>query len=219
MLFSFLKKKFSPPNPKDSGPTIIDPHAMTLEERKEWRLQMVRKSIRDTLARLEIISGMYRYRLTTLDDRGHFYVVMMETTKHFAVSRHAANARLIDIEEMIKQNAFADFGIAIDAVYWKVNETADVFDKAARGVITVPIERRKAKELEKQFQDTVREERRKEPKEIVYDNDAQDTVPFEPFSPEEEQAFRAALARGMRPPPVHVGEKRYETDLAPLGLN
>jgi hypothetical protein len=222
MFWSFLFKKFGKP-PKDAGPTVIgtvDQYQMSLDERKEWRLTMMRKSIKETMMSLEIISGMYRYRLTSIDERSHFYAVMMETTKHFAASKYATNHNLAEIEELIKQNAFADYGIVVDAVYWKVNETVDIFAKASRGIITVPIERRRAKELERQFQDTIREERRQEPKEIVYDNDAPDTVPmYEPYSKEESDAFRAALAKGQQPPPLKLKEKVYSTDLAPLGLN
>jgi hypothetical protein len=214
-MFQFFKKKFSPAPLKDAGPTIIDAKAMTLEERKQWRLEMLKKSIKDTLTSLEILSGMYRYRLSALDERAHYYAVMMETTKLFADSRHATGLRLQQIEELIKQNCFAEYGVAIDAVYWKVNETVDVFEANARIKPAVPVERRKARTLEAQFQDTIREERRQP--EPEYDT-SPDTVPYEPFSPEEEAAFRAAIARGLRPPPVHVGEKKYETDLAPLGL-
>jgi hypothetical protein len=214
-MFKFFKKKLSPQT--DSGPTIIDAKAMTLEERKHWRLEMLKKSIKDTLTSLEILSGMYRYRLSALDERAHFYAIMMETTKHFAESRHANGLRLQEIEELIKQNCFAEYGVAVDAVYWKVNETVDVFETNARIKPQVPVERRKARTLEAQFQDTIREERRNPVSQDDYDT-SPDTVPYEPFSPEEERAFRAALAQGLRPPPVHVGEKKYETDLAPLGL-
>lgn len=213
-MFSFFRRKTIK---NDSGPTVIDPHIMSLEERKAWRLQMLKKSIKETLESIEIISGMYRYRLSPLDDRAHYYAVMMETTKHFAISRHATGTRLQEIEELIRQNCFASYGVAIDAVYWKVNETVDVFETTARK-LNVPVERRKSKQvLEAQFQDTIREERRR-PEPAFEDH--QDTVPFyEPFSVEEERAFRNALALGMQPPPVHIGDKTYATDLAPLGLN
>jgi hypothetical protein len=212
-MFSFFRRKT---DKKDSGPTIIDPKAMTLEERKQWRLEMLKKSIKNTLTSLEILSGMYRYRLTPLDDRAHYYAIMMETTKHFAESRHATGLRLQQIEELIKQNCFAEYGVAVDAVYWKVNETVDVFETKTRKP-QVPVERRKPAVLQAQFQDTIREERRQPLSQEDYDT-SPDTVPFEPFSKEEEIAFRAALAMGMQPPPVHVGEKTYATDLAPLGL-
>ena len=39
------------------------------------------------------------------------------------------------------------------------------------------------------------------------------------FSKEEEDAFRNALAMGMKPAPLKLKEKVYSTDLAPLGLN
>jgi hypothetical protein len=203
----------------DAGPTEVDIYKMTLDERKEWRMQMLRKSVQDTLSSLEIISGMYRYRVTALDDRAHYYVVMMETTKHFAISKYASSSSLRMIEDLIRERTFSNYGIVIDAVYWKVNETMEVFEQAVSRQFSIPSTRQKRtiQELSAQFMDTVimpHEDTVEVPPAIV------EAIPqYEPFSDEEAAAFRAALASGQKPPAVHVGNKSYATDLSPLGLN
>lgn len=205
MFFSFFKKLNKVQNLTDAGPTVVDIYKMTLDERKEWRMQMLRKSIQDSMASLEIISGMYRYRVTALDDRAHFYVVMMETTKHFAISKHTTTNRLAAIEELIKERTFNNYGIVIDAVYWKANETVDLFEQASVKQFTIPSTRRQRtiEELAAQFMDTV-----------LMDQ----PLAFEPISAQEAATFRSALAQGLQPPPLQVGDKTYDTDLTPLGL-
>ena len=38
----------------------------------------------------------------------------------------------------------------------------------------------------------------------------------EPVSEDEMRAFEQAIARGVKPPPLHLGDLEYQSDLAPL---
>ena len=203
---------------REAGPTVVDEHQMSLYERKAWRLEMLRKSIKRTFESVEILGGMYRFRIMSLDERGHYYAIMVETTKHFASSNHATTPRLTTIEDLLKSHAFDNYGIMVEGVYWKVTETIDMFQRAtdtAELPNTPPPPRRPTvAEVMLDFSET---------QPVTYD--ATPTEPatnidqYDSPTAEEHAAFRAAIAQHRQPPPMHVGSKQYFTDLAPLGLN
>ena len=153
-MFSFLKKKFNK-EPADFGPTTIDTNKMSLDERKQWRNDMAKKSVHDGLSAYELISGMYRYRVLALDERCHYFVVAIETTKHFAVSKHTSTIKLSQMEETIKKIAFNSYNIVIEGVFWKANETVDVFEKAKEYKIPSTRPVRPIHEIARDFKDTV----------------------------------------------------------------
>jgi hypothetical protein len=155
-MFSFFKKKVQ--EATDAGPTEltdVDNVKMTLDERKEWREAMLRKAIHDAFASYNITGGMYRYRFMMLDERAHYFAVMVETTKHFAVSKHKTTNKLTQIEETIKKIAFNSFNLIVDGVYWKANETVEVFENVKE--YTIPSNRplRSIHEIAQDFKDTV----------------------------------------------------------------
>lgn len=153
-MFSFFKKKV-PTVPRDAGPTTIDPVKMTLDERKLWRNEMVKKSVVDALAAYEVISGMYRYRICPLDEREHYFIVAIETTRHFAMSKHTSTATLSKMEETIKKIAYNSYGIAVEGVFWKANETVEVFEKVKEYKIPSTRPVRPIHEIAQDFKNTV----------------------------------------------------------------
>jgi hypothetical protein len=218
MLFSFFKKTprskpksileyYLPAGTQtDAGQTIIDEAKMTLEERREWRLEMVRMSVVEVFSSLEILGGMYRYRAMPIDERSHFFIVAVETTKHFVLSKYTATRKLADVEKKLKEHAALNYGVVIDSVYWKANETVDIFEEASRKKLPPARSKKTIEELTNSFADTMP---------MIYDDVVSEK--YEPLSDDEATAFRAALAKGMRPPPVKINGKEYDTDLAPLG--
>jgi hypothetical protein len=232
-MFSFFKRnkvdklsKLTQPHsdPSDSGPTVIDVYKMTLEERKEWRLQMLKMTVKETLRTMEILSGMYRYRAMSLDDRGHYYAVMIETTKLFQLNKHST-FDLALIEKRLQEHAFSNYGIVVDAVYWKANEHINTFKRvtdvpelpqppyAPRPRTQPQLEEYKVDALHRGFSDTLPMTQQQLPAQ---------SHKYEPPTDDEARAFRAAIAKAgvmssHYQPVLYVGDKEYSTDLAPLG--
>jgi hypothetical protein len=216
-MLSIFKQFFdNKPKTTDAGPTalpnVFNPSAnlarMQFEERKQWRLEMVHLSIRETFNSLEVLGSMYRHNLAKIDDRGHQYNVMIEISKTFDACKRNDIKSFLDIETLIRKNTFEKYGVVIRGIYWRSNEYA-VFDR----LLSKEIIRKKTKadlhrELDgKDFLDTLPADTRNAPRPV-----------FEPVSSHEAEEFRAALRAGIKPPTIHVGNKEYSTDVAPLGL-
>lgn len=227
-MFSFFKRKkhhdhlSKDTHPQsDAGPTVIDVFKMTLEERREWRLQMLKLSVKDVLRTMEILSGMYRYRAMSLDERGHYYAVMIETTKLFQINKYTT-FDLALIEKRLQEHAFSNYGVVVDAVYWKANEHINAFKRVTDvpELPKPPYAPRPKPQLEEykgdhpSFSDTMPMSQAPTPQARHY----------EPPTEDEARAFRAAIASVLSPdapprlsPVLRVGDKEYSTDLAPLG--
>ena len=216
-MLSIFKQFFdNTPKTSDAGPTalpnVFNPAAnlsrMQFEERKQWRLEMVHLSIRETFNSLDVLGSMYRHTLSKIDDRGHQYNVTIEISKTFDAGKRTDIKSFIDIEAIIRKNTFEKYGVVIRGIYWRSNEHA-IFDR----LLSKEIIRKKTKadlhrELDgKDFLDTLPVDSRSSPRPV-----------FEPVSAHEAEQFRAALKAGIKPPAIHVGGKEYSTDVAPLGL-
>jgi hypothetical protein len=223
-MFSFFKRKkvdklSSNTRPQhdasDSGPTVIDVYKMSLDERKEWRLQMLKLSVKETLRSMEILSGMYRYRAMSLDDRGHYYAVMIETTKLFQLNKHST-FDLALIEKRLQEHAFSGYGIIVDAVYWKASEHINTF-KRATDIPELP-KPPYAPRPKPQLDDYTPPDSRGFSDTMPMANAPAPAVHYyEPPTDDEARAFREAIKAARHPPVLYVGDKEYETDLAPLG--
>lgn len=126
-MFSFFKKiqNDNTTNTDDRNQSITK---MSLEERKDWRLNMLCKSIHDVLLSIGIPDNMYKFRVMPVDDRGHHYAVMIETLRSFSLTEYTTTKKLLDIEIILKARTFDSYGIVIDGVFWKTTNTVDLFD-------------------------------------------------------------------------------------------
>lgn len=196
-MFNFIRRLFSvsSPSKRDFGPTELDHEKMSFEERKKWRREMVFRSVRDSLHTLEVLESMYKCKVSQIDNRGHYYVVMLDTAPSFAIGKHLNVNGNAGIEALIAKNTFERYAVVINGVYWRVDDS-----EPERPVIV------KKPEV-KDFEDTV-------PFEIEHRKTKR--LDFSPVSKEEEDAFRAAMRAGLTPPVIHIGRKEYSTDLAPL---
>lgn len=193
-MLSYLKRFFTSPIPffpvkeTDAGETIIDQEKMSLDERKAWRLEMLRMSVKEVFDEMHFLSGMYRYRVIALDERAHYFVVMVETTKQFDQHEYVD---LAVIEQQLRDLTFSNYGVVIDAVYWKANKHINMFRRAADKAPQV-LPRSKL--------------------------DFCDTQPLDHEQPTaaELAAFRSAIANNKRES-LSVRGRQYSTDLAPLG--
>jgi hypothetical protein len=204
-MFSLFKKNKTiasqiPTISDTSMETIMD-QVMTLPERKEWRTEMVKKCIYDVMSALHISRLMYRYRILPIDQRSHIFVVMIETTQFFYLSDYTDTVRLANIEQMLKASTFDNYGIVIESVYWKATETIDIFEKVAITAKSPAKSKKTIADLQRDFAET---------------EQAPLTSTYDPVSDAEAKAFKDALAKGIKPPPLHIGGKEYNTDLMPL---
>jgi hypothetical protein len=224
-MFTFLTRLFKKKEKDhftEAGPTMLpmfDPTAnldrMNLDERRVWRQEMMHRALRDTMGDLGVISCMYRYKISRLDDRGHYYALMIDITKDFAVNKNIEINGFNGIEQKIIRDAFEKYGVVIKGVYWKTTEE-NIFEREKIGVRHMPPEDVFKKvtmrqKLEAEFSDTM-------PLEYMPDTRAVTRPKFESMSAIEAEAFREALKAGKHPPPVKIGEQEYFTDLAPLDL-
>lgn len=175
-MFSFFKKKHAETQGIHSIDREISPTRMTLEERKAWRSNMLCKSIHDVFLSLGISPEMYKYRITPTDERGHYYAVMIETLRIFSSTEYTTTKKLLDIEIILKTRTFDNYGIVVVGIFWKTDETIDLFDSTKTSYPHSTKHKKTIQELREIFLD-------------------KDRTTHESFI---------------------VGDKTYDTDLAPL---
>ena len=202
----------------DAGPTLGPdaPERMDLEERMAFRREMLYRAVRETMASIEVIAAMYKFKVSRVDERGHRYIVMVDVAKGFEVGTHAQVNGFADIEALVKKTAFDRYGVVVTGMYWRTNEDVNVFERKQRASDAHPAGA------------TVRMARpafdlpvtRSDPPSLGEDTVAE--LPrlsrgvYQPVAEDEALAFAAALKMGSRPPPIHVGNREYHSDVAPL---
>jgi hypothetical protein len=98
-------------------------------DRKSLRLErreLLYAVVRESMARVGMLSSSYKYKVLSLDPRGRQYLIMMDLPKEMAIEP----SRLAEIESVVTQNAKARHDIVVTAVYWRINEP--VTDGATR---------------------------------------------------------------------------------------
>lgn len=204
-MFGLFKQK--PPSSVATpfGPeplTDLGPRRMTLDERKQVRREMVYQSVRENLLLLEIISGMYKFKAVGLDERQHRFMVVIDVATGFVAKRGGTVMRLNEVEKFLSERTFAQYGVRIDAIYWRFHPGIKTFVRGHRpgdGKVATP----SAPPVPAPVVPAPTLARKPGSR-------------HEPVSPEEMQAFEQAIARGVKPPPLHLGELEYHSDLAPL---
>ncbi|HQR98639.1 MAG TPA: hypothetical protein PK060_20350 [Polaromonas sp.] len=101
---------------------------MNLEERMEFRREMLYEAIRITMQAHGILSASYRFRVVRNDRRGHMYSVMMDLSTDFMHNRKGCPAQLVALGMAIGKNAAARYGILVSGVYWRVNDQIQGFE-------------------------------------------------------------------------------------------
>jgi hypothetical protein len=179
---------------------------MDLAERQAFRREMLYQAIREGMISLEVNSSMYKFKIMNLDSRHHRFVVMIDVTKSFKPRQYSKPLGFYDIEEFIKKHTFDRFGLTLEGIYWRVSETDSPFERKTReGDSTTTASA---------ALDSTRQHEEAEdtggsiPRLARY----QDQL----ISDEEKKAFVEAIRRGVNPPAVHVGNREYHSDLAPL---
>ncbi len=131
----FFSKKSTPKTApaEDAGPTHVPTKDEQALDRKALRLErreLLYAVVRESMARVGILSSSYKYKVLSLDSRGKQYLIMMDLPKEMA--EHID--QLAEIEGIVIQNARMRHKIDVAAVYWRINE----LNKAATSVLRKP---------------------------------------------------------------------------------
>jgi hypothetical protein len=214
--------------PFAKGPvTDLGPRRMTLDERKQLRREMIYQSVREHMVLLEIISGMYKFKVVALDERHHRFMIVIDVTTGFVPKRSGAAMRLNEVEKFIAERTFARYGVHVDSVYWRFHNTAETFARGKRPTDQAPVKAPSAAPAPAHPAPMAANKAQKVDKTEARNGGFADTRPaepsrlrpssrHEPVSAEEMRAFEQAIADGVKPPALHMGDLEYQSDLAPL---
>lgn len=204
-MFSIFRKSGGQPSEKQ-GPDSLPPRRMGLEDRKAFRRELLYQAIKEALLSLEVSSSMYKFKVMNVDERHHRFVVMIDVTKSFQTRRLNRPPSFFDIEAFIKKKAFERYGIGIEGIYWRVSHSESPFVPSF-----LPADSADPPEAE-----VVRTSPAALSPDVVIESPQPAAHPFQSISELEKQAFMDAIKRGVSPPPIHVGNEEYQTDLTPL---
>ena len=93
------------------------------------RRELLYGVVRQSMMRAGVLSSGYKFKVLSLDPKGHQFLVMIDLARTYA--REAG--RLADIEATIAQAAKARHEILVEGVYWRMNEHVAVGNPAAQG--------------------------------------------------------------------------------------
>lgn len=181
---------------------------MNLEERKAFRQEMLYQSIRETFLSMEVIGSMYKFKVMPVDDRHHRFIAMIDVAKSFVTGKEARTKSFASIETLMRSNTYKRYGVLLEGTYWRVSESEAQFEPRARAADTAGAHSATQVQLA-----------RKAPANTTPDTAPEPVMarqPYQPVSEEEAQAFMDAISKGLAPPVVQVGDRDYQSDLAPL---
>ena len=187
---SVLKNLFSAskaPSHSATGPET-GPVKMNLDERMEFRREMLYEAIRVTMQAHGILSASYKFRVVRNDKRGHQYLVLVDLSTDFLHNREGSPERLVAVGAAIVKNAAARYHLLVSGVYWQVNEQIQGFEASRPGALRGGQD----PAAPPQPQPAQRRER---------------------ATAEELAAFEAAWEQGRA---LQIGDRVYSSDLAPL---
>jgi hypothetical protein len=101
-------------------------------ERMEQRERLY-SVVRESMVRSGVLSSGYKFKVLSLDPRGHQFLVMMDLAREFGQE----GTRLSEIEVLIAQTARQRFDIVVKAVYWRLHDHVAIGRPQARPAATV----------------------------------------------------------------------------------
>lgn len=109
-------------------------HAANRKTERLERRELLYTVVRDAMTRAGVLSASYKFKVLSLDSRGHQYLIMMDLARKDA----GAPERLAEIEGVVAQNAKTRHDILVTAVYWRLHEhvTSGLSKSAAPSVET-----------------------------------------------------------------------------------
>jgi len=102
--------------PRSEAPAHESPNQHRKSER-HGRRELLYAVVRDTMARVGVLSSRYKFKVLSLDPQGRQFLVMMDISPDVS----SDNMRLSEIEVLLAQTARARHQILVTAVYWRLN--------------------------------------------------------------------------------------------------
>lgn len=93
-------------------------HAANRKNERMERRELLYSVVRDAMVRAAVLSASYKFKVLSLDQRGRQFLVMMDLAREYG----GDTARLSEIEALIAQTAKTRYDIAVNAVYWRLND-------------------------------------------------------------------------------------------------
>ena len=180
------------------GPETM-PVKMNLEERMEFRRELLFEVVRSTLDDRRIASSSYRFKVMRTDKRGHCYAIMMDMSSAFMASAQAQHRQLAETAALLTQNARTRYGLVVTGMYWRIDETLDVNVAAWARSPGVPA--------------PVAEPATNSATDSAYAA-LSNTEKYQHATADQLSAFEAKWQKSNDVP---IGDRTYSTDLAPLG--
>ena len=182
------------------GPETL-PVKMNLEERMSFRRELLFESIRASLGMRSVAPHTYRIRVMRTDKRGHCFVIMLGMSPTFMATAAGQQDQLKEAAALVTKNAQTKYGLQIDGVYWRADETLDAsvanwarpgHASSVAGSVPMPLDA---------LLPSLGGQRQSNPEK--YDHlGAQDMADFE--------------TAWQKDHPIHIGNRTYSSDLAPL---
>lgn len=108
--------------PGRDGRAVLEPvspeHAANRKNERMERRELLYSVVRDAMVRAAVLSAGYKFKVLSLDQRGRQFLVMMDLAREYG----GDTVRLSEIEALIAQTAKARYDIAVNAVYWRLND-------------------------------------------------------------------------------------------------
>ena len=102
------------------------PVKMNLDERMAFRRELLFETIRTSLQSRFIAANTYRFKVMRTDKRGHCFIVMLDMSPTFMDSPAGHSASLKQTANLLIKNAEIKYGLQVEGVYWRSDETQDV---------------------------------------------------------------------------------------------
>lgn len=170
------------------------------------RRELLYGVVRESMVRAGMLSSSYKFKVLSLDARGRQFLVMMDLARAYGDE----TSRLAEIEALIAQSAKARYDIVVTAVYWRLNEHVAVglpqtrTSANARPSAPMPLEPHVAPAISEPVPllSQPLPLPHAEPREPAHAGPAAGR--FEPLQADEVEAFKKALAAGVRTRPAPV---------------
>jgi hypothetical protein len=170
-------------------------------DRKSLRLErreLLYAVVRESMARVGMLSSSYKYKVLSLDPRGRQYLIMMDLPQEMVIEPN----RLAEIEAVVTQNAKARHDIVVTAVYWRINEPSGTISRKPKAMrandVQQPLHTPESAEMQV-------------PSPVESQSPARPAGRYEPIRDDEVAAFKQALATGIPGEPSPPKEKSIKS--------
>lgn len=125
--------------PHGHGKSSSAPASPRRSERLERR-ELLYAVVRECMTGASMLSNSYKFKVLSLDSRGHQYLIMMDMASRNVIDP----VRLAGVEMHIAKLAKARHELLVTAVYWRVNEHINASQSSAQSdhIKTLPVPRR-----------------------------------------------------------------------------